>query len=242
MLTVDFSRLGLRRGMSLLDLGCGAGRHSYEALRRGAVVTAVDLDEELLGEVGEMAAGMALEGQVPSEGAFRALVADARRLPFEDAAFHRIVVSEVLEHIEEDETAMNEIRRVLKPGGRAAITVPRWWPERVCWALSDEYHSNEGGHVRIYTSDGLIEKLKRNGLSPAATHHAHALHSPYWWVKCAVGVRRDSAPLARAYQRFLEWQIANRPRPLDLLERGLNPVLGKSLIVYVTKEPARVLA
>ena len=237
MLTVDFARLGVSHGMTMLDLGCGAGRHTYEALRRGATVVAADLDAPLLREVAEMAAEMALEGELPPGAGYSFVEADARRLPFEDETFDRIVVSEVLEHIQEDEPAMAEIRRVLKPSGRAAITVPRWWPERVCWALSDEYHSNDGGHVRIYTAEELVTKLRRNGLTPAASHHAHALHSPYWWVKCAVGVRRDSAPLARAYRRFLEWQIAARPRTLDVLERGLNPVLGKSLVVYVEKAP-----
>ena len=44
MLTVDFDRLGLRRGERVLDLGCGGGRHAFECLRRGAVVVALDAD------------------------------------------------------------------------------------------------------------------------------------------------------------------------------------------------------
>ena len=63
------------------------------------------------------------------------------------------MASEVLEHIPDDVTAMAEIARVLKPGGRVAVTVPRYGPERICWALSDEYHANEGGHIRIYRRD-----------------------------------------------------------------------------------------
>ena len=42
MLTVDFDRLGLVRGERLLDLGAGGGRHAFEAMRRGAVVTVLD--------------------------------------------------------------------------------------------------------------------------------------------------------------------------------------------------------
>ena len=61
--------------------------------------------------------------------------------------------------------------RVLKPGGSLAITVPRWLPERVCWALSDEYHANEGGHIRIYRADELRDKIARRTAcgSPTAT-------------------------------------------------------------------------
>ena len=76
---------------------------------------------------------------------------------------------------------------MLKPGGALAITVPRWLPERICWALSDEYHANEGGHIRIYRADELRDKVLAHGLRLTHTHHAHALHSPYWWLKCAVG-------------------------------------------------------
>ena len=42
MLTIDYDRLDLQPGMSLLDMGCGAGRHSFEAFRRGAQVVALD--------------------------------------------------------------------------------------------------------------------------------------------------------------------------------------------------------
>ena len=57
MLTVDFDRLGLRAGERVLDLGCGAGRHAFECLRRGAVVVALDADAvEVKGVIGLMAA------------------------------------------------------------------------------------------------------------------------------------------------------------------------------------------
>ena len=75
---------------------------------------------------------------------------------------------------------------MLRPGGVAAITVPTWLPERICWRLSDDYHNVPGGHVRIFTRRELEAKLERAGLAVGGHHHAHALHSPYWWLKCAV--------------------------------------------------------
>ena len=149
MLTVDFDRFPLEPGMSVLDVGCGQGRHSYEALRRGGDVTAFDLNEDDLAEVATMFGAMDAEGQVPASGAYRTVAGDARRMPFEDASFDRVIASEVLEHIVDDETAMAEIARVTKPGGLVAVTVPRYWPERICWMLSTPYHEVEGGHVRI---------------------------------------------------------------------------------------------
>src|SRR5207253_2879063 len=103
---------------------------------------------------------MALAGEAGEAGAAIAVRGDALALPFADATFDRVIVSEVLEHVTEDAAAIAELRRVLKPGGTVAVTVPRWYPERVCWALSEEYHSNPGGHVRIYRATQLRRRLR----------------------------------------------------------------------------------
>lgn len=232
MLTIDFERLGLRAGDLVLDLGAGTGRHAFEALRRGARVIAVDLSHADLAQARDWLGAMVAAGEVGTGGDSLAVRGDALRLPFADATFDRVIVSEVFEHIPADEAAIREVRRVLKPAGTAAVSVPRFWPERLCWALSDEYHSNPGGHVRIYRASELAAKLEGAGFAVQATHHAHALHAPYWWVKCAVGPRREDHPLPRLYHRFLVWDITARPRATRALERVLNPVLGKSVVVY----------
>ena len=97
-------------------------------------------------------------------------VADAEQLPYDDATFDLVVGHAVLHHIPDVELAMREVLRVLKPGGRLAVTVPRWLPEKICWALSDEYHAPKsvGGHVRIYSSTELKAKLRSAGLDVTA--------------------------------------------------------------------------
>jgi hypothetical protein len=105
----------------------------------------------------------------------------------------------------------------------------------VCWALSDDYHNVPGGHVRIFTRRELEIKLQRAGLVVGSSHHAHALHSPYWWLKCAVGVHDDDHPLASAYHKLLVWDIMRKPAVTQLADRALNPLIGKSLVVYATK-------
>ena len=238
MLTVDLDRLRVAAGSVVLDLGCGKGRHSFEALRRGAVVVSVDLDADSLKQVAGMTTAMKAAGQTPPTGAAFQVRADALRLPFADDSFDHVVASEVLEHIAFDESAMQEIARVLRPGGSLAVSVPRWWPERVCWALSERYRTSAGGHVRIYKRAELAAKLERNGFDGDAMHHAHALHSPYWWLRCAFGVDRERASLPALYHRMLVWQIVKDPPVLSRVERALNPVLGKSVVLYAHRNGA----
>jgi SAM-dependent methyltransferase len=174
---------------------------------------------------------MALEGEIAAPAAPVTRVADALDLPFPSEHFDRVIAAEILEHLPDDRGAIAEIVRVTRRGGLVAVTVPRRWPEQVCWALSDEYHEVEGGHVRIYRASELRASLEAAGLVFTGSHHAHALHSPYWWLKCAVGVDRETA-LTRAYHRLLVWDMMSRPVLTQVGERLLNPLLGKSVVLY----------
>jgi SAM-dependent methyltransferase len=227
-------------GDRVLDLGCGAGRHAFEALRRGGRVVAFDADAGELEAVGGMLAAMREAGQAPPGASARVVRGDATAMPFADGGFDRVIAAEVLEHIPGDQRALREIARVLRPGGVVAVTVPAWLPERICWTLSDDYHNVPGGHVRIYTRPELEAKLRAAGLVPGAHHHAHGLHTPYWWLKCAVGVHNDDHPLASAYHRLLVWDIVKRPKLTRLADRALNPVIGKSLVIYAEKPAAPI--
>lgn len=240
MLTVDYDQLGLEVGQVMLDMGCGAGRHAFESLRRGAKVIALDYSFEELEAVRNLFSAMDEVGEVGAGGAATAVRGDAAHLPFPDGTFDRIIASEVLEHLGNDAGAIAELTRVLKPGGILAVTVPAWLAEKVCWWLSAEYHAPlaEGGHVRVYTEEHLRRKLDAAGLEPGRSHHAHALHSPYWWLRCAVGPTNDSNLLVRAYHRLLVWDIAKAPLVTRLAERILNPVIGKSVVVYSRKPVA----
>lgn len=234
MLTVRFDKLGLAPGQLFLDAGAGFGRHAYAAARLGARVVALDWAADEVVATRNTFAAMALAGEMPPDRFVACLRGDATRLPFADATFDRVVTSEVLEHIDSDTAAIAELHRVLKPGGILAATVPTWLPEKINWMLSDEYHApkSPGGHVRIYSATELKAKLRTAGFDIVGQHHAHALHSPYWWLRCAVGPRNESHRAVAAFRRFLEWDIINQPRGMKAVEKVLSPILGKSYVVY----------
>jgi len=238
MLTVDFDRWGLRPGERVLDLGCGAGRHAFEMYRRGADVIAFDQDADELSAVRDLFVAMREAGEVPEGAEADVKEGDALALPFADGEFDRVVAAEILEHIPDDLGAIRELVRVTRPGGAVALTVPRWLPEAINWKLSDEYHDVPGGHIRIYTDAELIAKAQGAGLELVGRGYAHGLHSPYWWLKCAVGVTNDDHPLPKAYHRLLVWEIMKQPRVLRWAGRVLDPLIGKSLVLYLRKPDA----
>lgn len=237
MLTVNFDRLSIDTDTLFLDAGSGFGRHAFEAARRGARVVALDFATDEVAVTRATFAAMVEAGEINPDRLAGVIRGDATCLPFRDSSFNCIVTSEVLEHIHDDVRALGELSRVLRPGGTLAATVPSWFPEKINWMLSDEYHAPfvPGGHVRIYSASELKSKIFSVGLALRGTHRAHALHSPYWWLRCVVGPTRQDNKLVNSYKRFLEWDIIAAPRATRILDKALNPILGKSYVVYSQK-------
>ena len=236
MITVDFKRLKIRPGCRILDIGCGTGRHTSAAFQLEKI-TVIGADRNIndLCEAGDR---IQLHERLGEHGGGRwgLAAADITGLPFKNNVFDLVICSEVLEHIARDDIAASEIIRVLKPGHTLVVSVPRYLPERICWALSRDYTATDNGHIRIYRKKKLIRCLEGFGLKHWAVRYAHSLHTPYWWLKCLVGPNREDATLVNLYHRFLSWDIMDKPRLVGWVDRLFNPVLGKSLVIYFKKE------
>ena len=241
MLTMKFEHIGLKPGDRVLDVGCGGGRHIRQTrLMPGITAIGMDLGDwevketrRMLTELDELP--VEAGGSVPGAGPWGSARGSVYQLPFPDEAFDCVIISEVLEHLHEDERALREISRVLRRGGTLAASVPREGPEAVCWALSKRYRNTPGGHVRIYRRKRLRELLTRHGYTIYENHFAHALHSPYWWLKCATDVDDDQVPVVKLYHRLLVWDMMRQPMLTRLLEATLQPFIGKSVVFYGTK-------
>src|SRR5918997_3838421 len=105
--------VGDARGLNVLDLGCGTGRHTLWLAAAGARVTAVDFSEGMLAEA----------RRKPGADAVRFLAHDLHDpLPLPDGAFDLVVSGLVLEHLRDLSGFFREARRVLRPGGRAVVS------------------------------------------------------------------------------------------------------------------------
>jgi SAM-dependent methyltransferase len=235
MITVDFDYLQIPNNARVLDIGCGSGRHTAAVF---------DLDRSFVVGADASESDLRLAGQrlyfhkeiaEHSNGTWALSAADVTHLPFVDNSFDVVICAEVLEHIHKHHQALTELARVLKPSGDLIISVPRRWPERLCWTLSSAYRNTPGGHVRIYRTDALIQMVRLTGFRHRRTHYAHSLHVPYWWLKCLLGVERDTVWPVRLYHRFLTWDMMRKPWLTRSLERLLDPVMGKSVVLYFRK-------
>ena len=107
-------RYGELDGLRVLDLGCGVGEYVRAFSRKGARAIGCDIAVDRLVEARKR----------DETGSANYLAGVGERLPFADASLDRIVLNEVIEHVQDDRQTMEEIARVLKPGGRCIIFAP----------------------------------------------------------------------------------------------------------------------
>jgi len=235
MITIDFKKLDILPYDRILDIGCGEGRHTIKACQQnGTICIGADFIFKNLIETKKKLTFHKSLSDLNCKS-FDLSCMDITNLPFKNSSFDSIICSEVLEHILDDARAISELVRILKPKKILAVSVPRFWPEKICWLLSDEYFNANMGHVRIYKKKSLIKIIESFGVKHYASHYAHSIHAPFWWLKCFVGPgRKDSKPV-NLYHRLLVWDLMKKPKITALIDKLLNPVLGKSLVLYFKK-------
>tara|TARA_B100001964_G_C14233286_1_gene601140 strand:- start:1679 stop:2410 length:732 start_codon:yes stop_codon:yes gene_type:complete len=232
--TINFDHLRLRDNDRILDLGCGEGRHAITAyMEKNVESVGIDLSLKDLQTTKERFAEF--EEPEKTEKSLVMSIANGSQLPFGEHSFDKVICSEVLEHIPDYRAVLTEINRILKPEGIFAASVPRFFPEWICWQLSDEYHAEEGGHIRIFNAGDLRRDIEGSGFVHYKRHHAHSLHVPYWWLKCLFWREGSEAKAVEIYHKFLIWDLMSKPKLTYWLDLLLNPIMGKSVVMYFVK-------
>jgi len=176
-----FEWLGPTEGQTILDCGCGRGFYLKMLRHLGnASLAGIDLEVPYLRKARRNTA------HLPA-----VLVSNASiyELPFSDETFDAVILSEILEHVDRDVDGLREVRRVLKPGGLALLTVPHanypfWW-DPINKILESLFGTHIGRgplagiwafHVRLYTPERLRAAAQEAGFQVeeerSFTHHA----------------------------------------------------------------------
>ena len=233
MLTFNFNKFDLYQNGLMLDVGCGEGRHIFGVMQDYPDMRCIglDMDKDSLNKAEE---GYEYFESISNVGV-DFLKGSAYSLPFPNNSFDLIVCSEVLEHLHEYNDAVREIHRVLKPGGKFYASVPASWPEKICWRLSKDYQNQPGGHLRIFNQKELVSEIKNSGFKFLSSEKFHSIHSPYWWLRCLFWKSQETNFLVKIYKKLLEYHILKKPLFLDIIDKLLNPIMGKSFAMYFEK-------
>ena len=140
------------RGLRVLDVAAGDGYWAAQARKRGARAVALDIDKAKLSRGRQLSGPPAL------------VRSDALRLPFKDASFDRVMSICAIEHFDDGEKALDEMTRVLAPGGELvmsadALTLAEHWPD-LFRAHCERYHVK-----RTYSHQELTSLLAARGLA-----------------------------------------------------------------------------
>ena len=237
---VDLDILRLRPGDRVLDMRSGTGRHVLQASLRRCQVVGLDSDFESLRVAGNYINLIDSWGVV--QAGVTLMMGWGDRLPFRDAAFDRVICTEVLEHIPDDLSAMREVVRILRPGGTVAFSVPDRLSETILWRQSWQYRNTPGGHVRIYGRRQLAARLKSAGLRLYAVRWRHSMETLYWIARIGPKDRWDSAGWVKSFRKFLDSKRTRNSRFFYRLEELTNYLFPKSIVFYGRKPLSRQAA
>jgi ubiquinone/menaquinone biosynthesis C-methylase UbiE len=153
--------LNPQKGEKILDIACGDGELSLRIAAKGAKVYGLDMSAE------GIASAKRLAGIVKIKCEFTA--GDAERLPYVDGYFDGVVCSSSLEHFIHDAQSLGEMKRVLKPGGRAVLTV-----DSFTYPIAPELkerHRKMCAVAHYYTRVDMSKALKNAGLTMARSEY-----------------------------------------------------------------------
>ena len=221
LLAKEIAVLGVGSDARVLDVGTSSGTN-LRLLRDIGFrnVTGLDSSEEAIRFCAEKGLGTVRQGDVCA-------------MPFADASFDLILATDIIEHVEDDATALAEIARVLVPGGSLLLTVPTF-PS--IWGLQDRVSQ----HHRRYRLKPLLEAIVAAGIEPACGYYFnYVLFVPIFVARRAIDLfgidlqsenEVNSPMINRILSAVFSFDIATAPI--------LRPPFGVSALVIAKRPPS----
>lgn len=226
--------LDLKENDKVLDCGCGEGFYLMvlNSLFPKLKITGYDNDAKMLSKAGKWLKG---------KKNIQIINGDICKIPFKNKTFDKIILSEVLEHLNDDYSALLEVKRILKPGGKVVITVPNhnypffwdplnWTRERLGLGHFNKDIELLAGlwsmHLRLYYPKELESLAKKAGFKiekiKILTHYC----LPFTQVILHLGKNfYTKLPVPKSVVNTMEkfnWKKASTKKSLNILRVGLK--------------------
>lgn len=223
-----FRGIPIGPGDSVVDVGCGDGGASLFCARRGAHVTVVDIDPQVIA---------AIEARLAetSPGRHASHVSDGNPLPLADAVATRVLCTEVLEHVDDPQQLLAELVRIGKPGALYLLTVPGALQENLQKHVAPPSYFQKPNHVRIIERSEFASMVSGAGLI-IEEHTQYGFFWSIWWAlfwACEVDLDKPSHP---ALDHWTEaWRAILALHQGPQLKQQLDQFMPKSQVIVARK-------
>ncbi|WP_426700840.1 class I SAM-dependent methyltransferase [Rhodanobacter sp. Col0626] len=223
-----FRGIPIGPGDTVVDVGCGDGGASLFCARRGAHVTVVDIDPQVI-------AAMAARLAEISPQAYATHISDGNPLPLADAVATRVLCTEVLEHVDDPDQLLGELVRIGKPGALYLLSVPDSLQENLQKHVAPPSYFQKPNHVRIIERPQFADMVTRAGLV-IEEHTQYGFFWSIWWAlfwACKVDLDKPSHP---ALDHWTEaWRAVLALPQGAQLKQQLDEFMPKSQIIVARK-------
>jgi ubiquinone/menaquinone biosynthesis C-methylase UbiE len=224
-----FRGIPIRPEDSVVDVGCGDGGNLLFCARRGAQVTAIDIDPSVIAGIQAKLADTCAAGRYATH------VSDANPLPLPDATATRVLCTEVIEHVDDPRQLLAELVRIGRPGALYLLTVPDALQENMQQHVAPECYFQKPNHVRIVQRTEFAEMVAEAGLE-IREQAQYGFFWAIWWAlfwSCNVDLDHPDHPVLNHWTEA--WgEVLSTPQGVRLKEQ-LDRFMPKSQIIVACK-------